>query len=270
MNEYRPHRKRKSYSLQIVLILLALILSFSTVRNIFGFRSFLQACLYPFQFTTVSVWKGVVSTPAALFSLRDLAQQNSKLTQELSQLKPELMFLQGKVQENDRLRQALAFKTNSAQARRLIAAQVVGKSPSPWFSVLQINKGSNAGVKIDLPVIVGTGLVGRIVEVAPFSSKVMLLIDAGSSVSAVSERSRDFGIIKGGTLNKLSLRYVASGGDVKIGDMVSTSPISTYFPPGLIIGTISQASKREHDLFYYIEVVPAVDFSKLEEVFVLL
>lgn len=270
MNEFRPHRKRKSYSLQVGVILLALVLSFSTAKNLFGFRSFLQACLYPVQFATVSVWKGIVNTPSALFSLRDLTQQNIKLKRELKKLKAEVMVLEDKGRESNRLRRALNFKTSLNMNFKLLPAQIVGKSPTPLFSILQINKGSRAGVKKNQPVISVRGLVGRVVEVAPFSAKVLSLIDTESSVASVSQRSRDFGLLRGNGLNKLSLRYVAAGGDIKVGDKILTSPVSNYFPAGLLLGTVVKASKREHDLFYHIEVQPAVDFSRLEEVFVLL
>jgi rod shape-determining protein MreC len=120
---------------------------------------------------------------------------------------------------------------------------------------------------MDMPVMVAEGLVGRVIEVSRHSSKVMLITDAESSVAAVDSRSRDFGVVKGVPAGRLSMKHVDARGDVKVGDIIVTSNISTVFPPGLPIGEVTRASRKEHDLFYHIEIEPAVDFSKIEEVF---
>ena len=112
------------------------------------------------------------------------------------------------------------------------------------------------------------GLVGRIVEVSAFSSKAMLITDPGSSVAAEVSRSRDYGIVQGGVGNKLIMKYVAAGGEVRAGDRIVTSQISTVYPPGIPVGEVIKASKKEQDLFYHIEIRPAVDFSKIEEVYI--
>ena len=97
----------------------------------------------------------------------------------------------------------------------------------------------------------------------------MLITDVESSVAAVDARSRDFGLVKGGSLDRLSMKYVDAGGDIRKGDRIVTSNVSTVFPAGIPIGEVSLASKKEHDLFYHVEIKPIVDFSKIEEVFII-
>ena len=97
----------------------------------------------------------------------------------------------------------------------------------------------------------------------------MLITDALSSVAAVNGRSRDFGVVKGGSPNKIFMKHVDAGGDVRVGDIIVTGNISTIFPPDIPIGEVSRASKKEHDLFYHIEIKPSVDFGKIEEIFII-
>jgi rod shape-determining protein MreC len=119
-----------------------------------------------------------------------------------------------------------------------------------------------------MPVITDEGLAGQVVEVARYSAKVLLLIDQASSVAAVNSRSRDFGVVSGSPANRILMRFVGAGADMRPGDKIVTSPISTIFPAELPIGTVLKATKAEHDLFYHIEIDPAVDFSRIEKVFV--
>ena len=65
------------------------------------------------------------------------------------------------------------------------------------------------------------------------------------------------------------MKHVDARGDVRVGDIIVTSNISTIFPPGLPIGEVTRASRKEHDLFYHIEIKPAADFSKIEEIFLI-
>jgi len=265
-----PYRKRKSYFLPILIVLLAVFISFSALRGLFGIRSLLQTAIYPFQSAAVSLWKGMVNIPASFASNREIAKQNAELKEKLNNLQPNLSLLEELLRENTRLRAALFYKQKNPYRFRLLPAQVIGKSPAPWFSILEVNQGSGAGVSMDMPVMDKDGLVGRIVEVSRFSSKVMLITDVESSIAAVDARSRDFGVVKGGSSNKLFMKHVDAGGDIKVGDSILTSNISTISPPGIPVGEVGRASKKEHDLFYHIEIKPAVNFRKIEEVFIIL
>lgn len=265
---YSPYRKKRSNFLPVIIVLLAVFISFSAFRGLFGVRTLLQAALYPFQYAALSVWKGVTGVPSAITSQRSLLKENAALKDELDELRPRLLVTDELVRENQRLRGALSFMGGNPYRFRMLAAQVIGRSPDPYFSVLQIGQGSRAGVRKDMPVIVADGLVGRVVEVSRYSAKVMLITDAESSVAAVDARSRDFGVVDGISPLRLYMRHVDAGGDVANGDVVVTSNISTIFPPGIPIGIVSRASKKEHDLFYHIEIKPSVDFSRIEEVFV--
>lgn len=251
-----------------VILLLVLTISLPQTRNLFGIRSILSPLIYPFQFAGDALYRGVRGGVSYVAGLNRAAIENAYLKQELDLAQAKLKLLEELKQENIRLKGILRFKQDSRF--NLLAARVIGKSPTPWFSIININKGRASGIRVDMPVIGRDGLVGRVIEVYPLNSKVMLLVDPESSVAAADERSRDFGMAEGALPNKLFLKYVDAKGDVQIGDTIVTSHLSDIFPAGIQIGQVLSASKKEYDLFYRIELKPAVDFSKLEEVFVVL
>ena len=98
----------------------------------------------------------------------------------------------------------------------------------------------------------------------------MILTDPESLVAALDARSRDAGIIVGSGSGRLFMRYVSIGADIAIGDPIVTAALSTVFPAGLPVGQVARAERKGQELFYQIEVEPAVNFSRLEEVFVVL
>lgn len=248
-------------------ILVAVIILLALAGNLFGFRSVMVSAIYPLQFAAGTVWKTAAGIPSSVISLIDLSRDNARLRQKLDVSLSQLTVLEELKDENERLRDDLAFQRSGRFGSKLLAAKVIGKSGSPWISILEINRGSSAGVRPDMPVVVRNGLAGKVIEVSQFSSKVLLITDAMSSVAAADQRSRDFGVVEGYAPNALLMKYVATGADIQEGDKIVSSSISSVFPAGIPIGTVSRAVKKEDRLFFDIIVKTAVKFSKLEEVF---
>ncbi len=270
MTKQPSFHKKKSYALPAVLIVLALAASFAIPHKLALVRSAVSLAFYPFQSATAAVWRGTVSLPGNLIDLRDLARHNAELKAKLDALEPQINQLKELKSENDRLREALGLQAQSRYGARLLPAKVIGRGAASWCSLIEIDRGSGSGVRVNLPVVVRAGLVGKVIEVSRFSAKVLLLTDPRFSAAAADQRSRDYGVAEGYAPFKLRLKYVRAGGDVAVGDPIVTSTISTLFPAGIPVGTVSRAAKKETDLFYEIEITPAADLSKLEEVFVLL
>jgi rod shape-determining protein MreC len=170
--------------------------------------------------------------------------------------------------ENQRLRQALGFSSRAPY--RVRPAEVIGKRTANYFSFIEINRGSASGVRVNMPVIVKEGLVGRVIEVSRSSAKVLLITDVMSTVAVVDQSSRDTGAAEGTGSDRLSMKYVSVGGEVKEGDRIVTSSFSSYFPAGIPVGTVTRAVKKESDLFFEIEIKPSMNLSRLEEVFLIL
>jgi len=262
--------KKKSYALPAVLIVLALVASLAIPHKLTLVRAAVAGAFYPFQTVTAVVWRGTASLPANLVALRDLAKTNAELKVQLDGLEPKLAQLAELKSENDRLRAALGFREQGRYGAPLLPARVIGRGAASWNSLIEIDQGSGAGIRVNRAVIVKAGLVGKVIEVSRFSSKVLLLTDPQFSAAAADQRSRDYGVAEGYAPFKLRLKYVRAGGDIAAGDPVVTSAISTLFPAGIPVGTVSRAAKKESDLFYDVEITPAADLSKLEEVFVVL
>lgn len=150
-----------------------------------------------------------------------------------------------------------------------VVANVIGRDPSSWNASLIIDKGSVDGVEVGQPVVSPLGVVGRIAEAGHNTSKVILLSDPAFAVAAVVERSRENGLLTGTLQGVLRLQYLTEKADVKVGDQLVTSRLSTAFPQGILIGQITdvQASMNTHTVECLVD--PAVDLSELEEVIVI-
>ncbi len=152
---------------------------------------------------------------------------------------------------------------------RTTAAEIIGAAAMPDFRTLTIDKGTRDGLGPDMAVIAPAGVVGRLVTPSARSAKVQLLIDRNAAAGAIVERTRAQGVVVGGGNERLQMQYVSEASDVAVGDVVVTSGIDGIYPKGFIIGRVETVEKNG-PAFKRIVVKPAVDFSQLEEVLVVL
>jgi rod shape-determining protein MreC len=150
-----------------------------------------------------------------------------------------------------------------------LAVSVIGEDSSAWFKTLVVDRGSADGLLEGMPVVVAGGVVGRLVKVAPQSSRVLLLTDHASAIAALVQRSRARGVVRGAGEGRCSLEFTVRDEDVKVGDTVISSGIGGVFPKGLAIGEVTMVKKGEYGVFQTIEVRPTVNLGKLEEMLVL-
>ena len=148
------------------------------------------------------------------------------------------------------------------------AAAVIGSGASPDFRTITIDKGSADGLRPDMAVISPGGVVGRVITPSARAAKVQLLIDRNAGAAALVERSRAQGVVEG-TGGNLRMNYVSGTADVKVGDVLITSGIEGIYPKGFVIGQI-ESIERGAGEFSNIVIRPAVDFSSLEAVLVVL
>ncbi len=218
--------------------------------------------------TTSYAFTDGISTIPQLFTLKN---ENEKLRKQINELKKYKRDYLEYQQENINLRRMLNLKQRSLEFE-LEAAEVIGREPSNWFNVILIDKGEKDGIKKDMAVMVDEGLVGYIIEAGSGYSKVLLITDDRSSVSAIIQRSRDNGIVKGSidTVPQGCVKMVFLPYDSNIikGDVVISSGLGGIFPKGIVIGEVVEAQKESHELTQYAIIKPAVDFQKLERVFV--
>ncbi|NLW10223.1 MAG: rod shape-determining protein MreC [Firmicutes bacterium] len=227
--------------------------------------------LFPLQKAANSVVSFAVDTWEAICSLARVHRENYELREELVRLELRLAQLEGLKAENNRLREVAGFQTETDL--QLLPAEVIGRSPSPWMETLIIDKGEKDGLVKNMPVISKEGVVGRLLRVGPNSSEVILLTDSrdGNSMSGVIERTRDLVYIYGYSTGRKGYCLVKPSDldvDIRVGDRILTSGASLHFPRNLVVGVVQEV--RGHDDVFSREALmkPAVNFSRLEYVFV--
>ena len=202
------------------------------------------------------------------FFLVNTRKENAALKRELNALKMENNRYREQLFTHERLKALLQFKQSVNIPA--VAAQVIGLDPTGWFKSVIIDKGTAAGITVDMPVVNASGVVGRVVSVSPHYAKLLLLVDQNSAVDSLIQRSRDRGMVRGLNSETCTLDYMVKTSDVQEGDEVVTSGLGGVFPKGIPLGRVVTVEDDSGDLFKHITVKPTVDFSRLEEVLVVL
>lgn len=189
-----------------------------------------------------------------------LRRTNVNLADEVNQLREAKL-------ENIRLRRLLGLKETTKFW--LVSAKVVGKTVNLLRNTITLNVGERDGVAPGMPIITDAGLVGKIIATSGSYAMGQIILNSHFRASARVQRSRVDGILawEGGKYSLL--KNVAKTLDVKVGDMVETSELSSLFPSNIRIGVVASVTEQPGSLFKMIEVENAVDFATLEEVFVI-
>ncbi len=225
--------------------------------------------LYPFQKALYYITAFTTDTWETLNQLAALKRENYQFRQQLSELTTKLSQLEQLKAENERLRDILQFRASSSL--ELIPTEVVARNPSNKSATIVIGKGKNHGFTRNMPVITEQGIAGRLLNVEPFSSEVILLTDprGGNSMSGVIERTRELVYIYGGGRKGLCL-VKSSDLSVKLqtGDRILTAESSLYFPKNILIGYIVEVQESEDGYEQQAYLKPAANFSRMEYVYV--
>jgi len=228
--------------------------------------SAVRVALRPFQVAGVKVGDGVHSVTRALRTRSSLLRENRRLRAEVRRLTYENGLLKDAAEQNIRLRRELGFK--SSFPLPVVAARVIGRQPSGWFSTCVIDRGTRDGVRPGYAVASFRGLVGQVFEVSPTSSTVLVLSDSTSSIGALVQRSRAAGICKGQNSDVLLLNYLAPDADIRVGDVIVSSGIGQLVPKGLPIGRVIAIRNDPGGFTKHALLRPSVRFDQLEEVFI--
>jgi rod shape-determining protein MreC len=198
--------------------------------------------------------------------LRGVRQQNLALRDEIRQLSLERVRMAEDANQAHRLQALLGFKEQFIS--QTLPAQVISTTGTDFSRGIYIDKGSNDGVKRDMPVITPQGVIGKIYRVYPSSSLVLMINDPTSGAGVILEKSRLQGILKGTPSGETVLENIMSDEKIEIGESVLTSGGDRVFPKGLPIGTVAGVSPGP-DVFLRVRVRPAARLDRLEEVLVL-
>ncbi len=191
---------------------------------------------------------------------RFLREQNTLLALENSRMREAML-------ENDRLKRLIGFKTE--YPARLIPAKVVGGNSSGIVNYILLDVGRDHGIRLNMPIVLPEGLVGKILRVGSSHSLGHILFDQNFRVSAKVQRSGVRGIISWNGGKLCDFNEVPNRSDVQPGDRIVTSGYSQIFPEGIYIGTVTMAENTKRSLSMRLKVRPDVDFDRLEEVLII-
>lgn len=218
-----------------------------------------------------SIATGLLRLPSILSGTDALERENEMLRAQLKQLMAENVALRELRMENERLRAQLGLQ-EANPTLQLLPCEIISRDLTGTSQVAVINRGTSQGVTPGMAVISPQGLVGRVLEAGPNFAKVLLIIDVNSSVNAMIEGSGADGIVVGQWQagGWLKMKYIQQGAPVRPGDKVITSGLGGGFPKGLLIGEVVSVYHSQIELSDEAELQPAVDFSQLRLVSVVI
>ena len=256
----------------LLIILNVFFITTPTTRIVRGFKAFLFYVVHPTA-TTASVAiesnTGVIKTLARLVKSD---QENMVLLREVERYQLLEDGIRSIRDENERLRQLLEF--SAIQRYHQIRAQVIVREPYNWYQWVLINKGRKDGIAIDVPVIALNNkrpcVVGRIAEMTDTTAKVMLITQALFAVPACGLETNEDALIEGQNGPTLQLNYITQTEQFSVGQEMVVSPLSSVFPPHMLIGQIEELGGQKDEQFFSALVHPAALTGGLREVVVLI
>jgi rod shape-determining protein MreC len=229
-------------------------------------RSLVMEALAPFQSAAARLTEGGSGIIHDYVDLVGVQQENTRLRAELAREETQRARLAELEAETLHLSDMLELK--QALALKSAAANVIGADASGLARTLVLEGGSNQGFEAGMAVLSTEGVVGKLIAVGPSSSRVLLINDHNSALDAFDQRSRIRGIVAGMVDDGLVMKYVDRSEDVKSGDTIVTSGLDGIFPRGLLVGEVTSVVREGPGLFLTVNLAPAADFRRLEQVLV--
>ncbi|NLM00870.1 MAG: rod shape-determining protein MreC [Treponema sp.] len=258
----------------VLVIISGILLAISSGGFILNFKQIGFTIISSTQKAVYTVTSSVSCFFTSIKELKNLQTEYEKLTEKLKNYE----YLQRDNaeirKENERLKEQLAFSEN--YDKKNYAATVIGRDPNTFYSTITINKGTIHGIRKNMPVIAiqngDVGLVGKIVTVGHNTSMIMPIYDFQCNVSARIQHTRDIGIVSGlGSVEApLIMKYIKKRvlDELNYGDVIVTSGENDNYMRDIPIGFISKISVLNYDSSLEIEIIPRINFSRLENVFV--
>ncbi|AZR73287.1 rod shape-determining protein MreC [Anoxybacter fermentans] len=263
----------------IILVVIIILFGFEAlswkgykIKETSFLESFLYQLLRPFQKIVANVHNSVNDYWILITNLKEIKEENERLTHRIQELEFKLAEYNKIRLENERLRKLLAFK--ELVPFKMVGAKVIGITPNNWIQDLIIDRGSKDGIKNKMPVITYNGaLVGQISQVTANTARVTLLTDVNFVVGGRVQRedSRAIGIIRGQADKKnfAIMDQIAWDAEIKEGDLVITSGLTSNFPMGIPIGRVTRVKQENFGLIQQAEIELFMSLTPIEEVLVI-
>lgn len=263
------------YLLFILTILCTLMMLVTFGTDIFNrpLNTAVGYVVVPFQQGIGKLGSWISNRSEELVQIRQLLDENKRLKDEIARLTEENTLLQQDKYELNNLRELVDLSEQYGTYKK-VGARIIGRDAGNWYTSFLIDKGTNDGMAVDMNVIAGGGLVGRLTAVGPNWSRVTAIISDNSNVSGMTLATGDNLIVTGDLIlmAENSIRFgqlVDSKNLVAEGDKIVTSNISDKYLPNILIGYINTINMDSNNLTKSGCLTPAVDFEHLEEVLVI-
>jgi rod shape-determining protein MreC len=263
---------KRKYSLLLLACLFILVLGFFSYQLKTSpkpglLRKVVLEIVFPLESIIHDSLGRIEETWQRYLFLYGLTDENKRLGETNARLTRKVIEYREAHLENIRLRKLLAFKDKLGYTT--VAAVIIRWDTAGIMKTLMIDRGENDGISKGQPVIVETGLVGRVIETTWHTSRVLTLTDENSNVDALIQRTRANGILQGTGTGACNLKYIVKTEAVLKGDIVLTSGLGGVYPKELLLGVVRGVENNKTSMFQNIDVVPFVNFQKMEEVLVI-
>ena len=235
-------------------------------------RVWVQALASPAQSLTSGASGATGNFVKQIVNFRHSATENESLKQQLATAQLQLRNAEQAAAENERLKALLNLKQQTGYDQ--VTARVIARDSSTWFNTITINQGSSSGVALNMPVVTGTGIVGRVISLSPWTAQVMMITDEKAAAGAIVGQlggSGALGPVRGmGASGLIEMRYVSGLEPVAVGNYILTTGQDGIYPPGLTVGEVVQVKSGTATQAHEILIRPGAKLDQLEEVAVLL
>ncbi len=270
-----PFKRYRDIALVIILLAVPFFFMRANIRRPEE-TSFIDRTLLtlsaPIEYTFSALARGVSGLIAEYVYLVDVKRDNNRLVYKSSRLQAKLSQLSSIEAENRRLRRLLGLRDRIGT--ETVSALVISKDTTAYFRVARVTLDTSApGIRPNMPVLSPEGVVGKVLRVAGESVQVQLAVDSGFGADVVVERTGARGFVRGGGDNEryvVRVELVQSTDTINIGDVLVTSGFGCRFPKGLPVARVTKVVKRDFGLYQSVEAEPVVDFSRLEEVLIVM
>ena len=266
--------KRSKYIITGLTVFCVLLIGITSVTDSWlePLRSAVGYVLSPIQSGVNKVGLAAFNGISDYSKLKDALDENQQLKDQIEVLVEDNNRLQEEQFELERLRQLYELDQEYLQYNK-VGARVIAKDSGDWFQVFRVNKGSADGIRVNMNVISGGGLVGIVTDVGANYATVRAIIDDSSEVGAMAMQSGD-GCMVAGDLKlyqqgRLRITDISKDSDIKDGDKIVTSNISSRFLPGILIGYAADISIDSNQLTKSGYLIPVAEFDSLQEVLII-
>lgn len=261
-----------NFVLGALMALSLLLLSLPLSTPVRAFKAGAGYLLDPLAYHGEAGYRRIADSPLRIRRLLEADIENESLRAELRRSQWLATTVSALSLENERLRRALVLKAPAGRSPAWV--HVMERDPIHWYRSLVVDAGSDRGVSLNDPVLGPREgrlvAVGRVVDVRPNTSTVLLLTDELSAAAAYLSSGTYEGLVQGQDGPRLRMNYLNAEVRLSTGDSVYTSPTSATFPPDVLVGRVAKVNPRDPFLtFQSVEILPAADASSLQELMIL-